>query len=242
MLQLANEIKNILNLTREPAGVKFAKKQDIIGLMDRYDHETKNRYCQALMRAGNGEKIMITAQNISCPASAAAFGLKPLPEMLSTGMMLYNMGLFASPEIGKKAMDGMTRLSPNEYQAVLLSPLANIELQPDVVVLESAVEHLMWTALAAIYKTGERLHFNSAIFQATCVDATVIPFVTGNINVSLGCYGCRDATNIDDGEGLIGIPFNKLGEVMSNLQSLAEKPMIKARSKSAFQSFKGCGE
>lgn len=242
MLQLANEIKGILNLNREPVGVKFSKKQDIIGLMDRYDHETKNRYCQALMRAGNGEKIMLTAENISCPASAAAFGLKPLPEMLSTGMMLYNMGLFASQEAGKKAMDGMTRLNQNEYQAVLLSPLADIEVEPDVVVLESAAEHLMWTALASIYKTGERLQFNSAIFQATCVDATVIPFVTGKVNASLGCYGCREATNIQDGEGLIGIPFNKLRELTGDLRSIANKPMVKARSKSAFHSLKGCGE
>jgi uncharacterized protein (DUF169 family) len=99
MLQLANEIKGILNLNREPVGVKFSKKQDIIGLMDRYDHETKNRYCQALMRAG-----------------------------------------------------------------------------------------------------------------------------------------------IQDGEGLIGIPFNKLRELTGDLRSIANKPMVKARSKSAFHSLKGCGE
>lgn len=41
-----------------------------------------------------GKKVLITAENISCPASAAAFGLKPLPEMLAPGKMLFNMGLF----------------------------------------------------------------------------------------------------------------------------------------------------
>jgi uncharacterized protein (DUF169 family) len=81
--EMAAGLKNILNLEREPVGVKFLKENDRRSLKDTYDGETKTRYCQALMRAGNGKKIMVTGENISCPASAAAFGLKPLTEMLS---------------------------------------------------------------------------------------------------------------------------------------------------------------
>ncbi|PRR72558.1 hypothetical protein MHFGQ_24350 [Moorella humiferrea] len=239
--ELASKMKEILNLKREPVGVKFIKDTDKQVLKDQYDGETKTRYCQALMRAGNGEKILITAENISCPASAAAFGLKPLAEALATGQMLYNMGLFATPEAGKNAMGSMTRLKLGEYSGVILSPLANIEIQPDVVVVESFPEHLMWLALASIYETGERLEFNSAIFQATCVDATVIPFVTGKINCSLGCFGCREATNIEDSENLLGIPYDQLDYVVKNLEKLSLKPMVRARAKQAFHSFSGCG-
>lgn len=238
--ELALKMKEILTLKREPVGVKFIKDAEKGVLKDQYDGETKTRYCQALMRAGNGEKILITAANISCPASAAAFGLKPLPEALVTGQMLYNMGLFATPEAGKKAMDSMTRLQPGEYRGVVLSPLESIEVRPDVVVVESLPEHLMWLALASIYETGKRLEFNSAIFQATCVDATVIPFVTGKINCSLGCFGCREATNIEDGENLLGIPYDQLDYVVKNLEKLSLKPMVRARSKQAFHSFSGC--
>lgn len=75
ILDVNNKIKNILNVEREPVGVKFIKEGDLLKLKDQYDSSTKMRYCQALMRAGKGEKIMITADNIACPASAAAFGL-----------------------------------------------------------------------------------------------------------------------------------------------------------------------
>lgn len=242
LIDMAAKLKSILNLKREPVGVKFIKKIDKNSIKDSYDGVTKTRYCQALMRAGNGEKILVTAENISCPASAAAFGLKPLPEMLQTGQMLHNMGLFESLEAGKKAMDGMTRLEQGKYQAVLLSPLSNIEIEPDVVVIESEPEHLMWTALAYIFKTGERLTFSSAIFQATCVDSTVIPFVKDTINSTLGCYGCRDATNIEDSECLIGIPYSKVEEVVENLGKLSEKAMKKARAKDAYHSFSGRGQ
>lgn len=117
------------------------------------------------------------------------------------------------------------------------SPLSEIEVEPDVVLVESKPEHLMWMALAGIYKTGERLHFNTAVFQATCVDSTVIPFVTGKLNASLGCYGCRDATNIGDEECLIGVPYGQLSEIIQNLEELARKAMVKARSKEAYHLF-----
>lgn len=242
MIEAANKLKTILHVEREPVGVKFIKKDDLPKLNEHYDSQTKSRYCQALMRAGKGEKIMITAENIACPASAAAFGLKPLPEMLSSGQMLYNMGLFATPEAGAKAMAKMTRLNPGEYSAVILSPLATMEVEPDVVVIESKPEHLMWLALASIYETGERLEFNSAIFQATCVDSTVIPFISGRLNSTLGCYGCREATDVSDEENLMGIPYKELGSIVDNLEKLAAKPMKRVRSKEAFHVFRGCGE
>ena len=34
-------------------------------------------------------------------------------------------------------------------------------------------------------RTGERLHISTVAFQATCVDYTVIPFVTGKLNAIL---------------------------------------------------------
>lgn len=242
LIEMSTKLKSVLNLEREPIGVKFLKDTEKFTVGNEYDSTTKTRYCQALMRAGDGESILITSENISCPASAAAFGLKPLPEMLSSGQMLHNMGLFATLEAGKKAMEGMTRLNYGEYTAVMLIPLAKLEIEPDVVVIESKPEHLMWLALASIYETGERLHFDSAIFQATCVDSTVIPFVTQKLNSTLGCYGCREATNIKDEENLIGIPFANLESIINNLEQLAEKPMLRARSKEAFHSFSGCGQ
>ncbi|ADE36797.1 DUF169 domain-containing protein [Methanohalophilus mahii] len=241
MANFAKELKDILNLQRAPVGVKFLKAGEEVDFTGTYDAATKSRYCQALMRAGQEEKVLITAENISCPASAAGFGLKPLPEMLSSGKMLFNMGLFDSPDAGRNAMEGMTRLEQGKYAAVLLSPLENIEVEPDIVVIEALPEQLMWLSLASIYETGNRLEFNTAVFEATCVDSTVIPFVTGKLNSSLGCYGCREATDALDEENLIGIPYKEMERIIPNLQKLAAKPMKKARSKEALKSFSGCG-
>ncbi|MFN2340024.1 MAG: DUF169 domain-containing protein [Halanaerobium sp.] len=237
LVDISEKLENILGLERKAAAVKFIDDDFEEVELDNYDSETKTRYCQALMRAGKGEKIMITENNISCPASAAAFGLKKLPEKLKKGDMLYKMGLFKTKEAGENAMRSMTRLKGNEYSAVLLAPLAEANWEPDVVVLESKPEHLMWLSLASIYESGERLKFDSAIFQATCVDSTVIPFVEGRLNSTLGCYGCREATDIQRDENLLGIPYSKLEEITENLEEISEGAMQRARAKNVFAAF-----
>ena len=55
-----------------------------------------SRYCQLLMLAKKGQILMLTAEKIACPAAKAALGLGPLPEKISTGEMLYAIGLFSS--------------------------------------------------------------------------------------------------------------------------------------------------
>jgi uncharacterized protein (DUF169 family) len=95
----------------------------------------------------------------------------------------------------------------------------------------------MWINLASIHKTGGRLSFNSTVFQACCVDVTVIPYLTKNVNVSLGCYGCRDATDIADDECLVGIPIEKLEEILTSLKALSQKAMPEARQKRVYNHF-----
>ncbi len=42
----------------------------------------QHRYCQALMKARGGEHVILDGDGISCPAAAAAFGFRPLPQGL----------------------------------------------------------------------------------------------------------------------------------------------------------------
>lgn len=84
-----------------------------------------------------------------------------------------------------------------------------------------------------------RLSFNTAVFQATCIDVTTVPYSTGEVNASFGCYFCKDATDLTDEEGLIGTPGAKLNEIISSLEALSEKAIIKARSKGIYKLY-GC--
>ena len=175
MNEVAPLMKEILGLTYEPIAVKILAEKTQLG---GFDMPSERRYCQVLMGAREGKKLLITAENISCPAAAWALGLKePLPK-LSSGEMLAAMGIFGSARAAKHTLDTVPRLKMGKYQMVACCPLGQAPFEPDVVVIESAVEHLMWVVLADVFETGGRLDFSTGILQATCVDGTIIPFLT----------------------------------------------------------------
>ena len=225
-------LTNILGLTYQPIAVKFF--ENAVPL-DGFELPSNRRYCQILMGAREGKKYMLTAENIACPAAAWALGFKEPPLTLSSGEMPAAMGIFASAAAVRNTFATMPHLKMGKYKMVASCPLAEAPIKPDVVVIESAPEHLMWVSLAHIFGTGGRLEFNTAILQATCVDCTVIPFLTQKLNASLGCYGCREATNLTESECVLGFPIKDLETTVASLQRLNEKAIPRVRGKTVYK-------
>jgi uncharacterized protein (DUF169 family) len=92
-----NILIHSVELTSQPVGIKFYKAI--------FDDGTKevdaHRFCQLIMRARRGERLMLTKECISCPAAAAALGLKPLPRQLQDGTMLCGYGIFRTKDAVK---------------------------------------------------------------------------------------------------------------------------------------------
>ena len=228
----AERLQSILGLGRFPVAVKFVAQDEAVP--DGFTALPGRRYCQVLMEASEGVRALLTPDNIACPASAAALGFNPLPEKLETGEMLAAYGIFASREAGRNTIHSMPRLPMGRYQAVAACPLGETPYEPDVVVLESQPEHLMWLALASLRQTGGRLALSTAILQATCVDGTILPFMEQKLNASLGCYGCREATDMGEAECILGFPGRDLERIMAELGELAIKAMPRVRGKAVY--------
>lgn len=186
------------------------------------------------MKARRGEKVLLTPENLSCPAAAAAFGFRPLPEKISSGEMLFTLGLFADPPAAARTMALMPRLEPGTCQTVGLVPLAEAAAPPDVVVVEAEPEQLMWLALASLFHSGGRLSSETGVFQATCIDATVVPYLKQKLNFCLGCYGCREASDIGTEEAVLGFPGNELDGIGAALAALGGKALVRARAKGTY--------
>jgi uncharacterized protein (DUF169 family) len=232
MKEAADVIKEILGLTYEPIAVKFlTEKTQLVG----FEMPSERRYCQVLMGAREGKKLLLSVDNISCPAAAWALGFKEPPDKLSSGEMPFAMGIFASPAAVRNTFATMPRLEMGKYQMVACCPLVLAPFEPDVIVLESVVEHLMWVALANVFETGGRLEFSTAILQATCVDGTIMPFLKQKIHASLGCYGCREATNMTENECVLGFPIKDLEHIVNSLQKLNERAIPRVRGKAVYQ-------
>lgn len=233
----AHRIVQLLGLTSSLVGVKFIFSENEIP--QKVEKLYGHRYCQALMKSRHGKHTILDAEGIACPAAAAAFGFKPLPEGLKTGKGLVGFGIVNQESTGKTMFEGMTAIPHGELKALYLFPLETAEIEPDIVVVEDETEKLMWFALANLnFNGGKRVESSTAILQATCVDATTIPFVHQKFNMSMGCYGCRDATDIEPNETVLGFPFKYFKAIAENIEFLSQKAIPNSRGKNAYAMLK----
>ncbi len=233
---LSNRIVELTDLDFEPVAVYLPAPGASHRVFDGWKRLERHRYCQALMRARKGDSVVLSGEEIACPAAASAFGFHALPENLASGKGLVGFGIVQAPPTGKAMFDGMTRLEPGSVDFIAACPLSVAPSPPDVVVVEGATESLMWLLLAEVNRSGGKRQLGStAVLQATCVDATVIPMREQRMNFSLGCYGCREATDLDTAEAVLGFPGVLLGELAASLEGLADKAIPRSRAKRAFQ-------
>jgi uncharacterized protein (DUF169 family) len=225
-------LKQILGLGSSPVGVKLIYNET--SMPEQVEKLSGYRYCQALMKARHGEHVWLDSEGISCPAAAAAFGFKPLPEGLKTGKGLVGFGIVDKESTGQTMFEGMAKLPLGNMKALFLFPLESAEVEPDIVVVEDETEKLMWIALAYLnVKGGKRIESSTAILQATCVDATLIPYLEQKLNMSIGCYGCRDATDIGNNETVLGFPYKYFNPIIESLEHLNKKAIPNSRGKNA---------
>lgn len=239
----AVRIKAMAGLQSYPVGVKFIFIDKNVDISTNKDVETLNghRYCQALMKARGGKHVLLNKHGIACPAAAAAFGFKPLPDLLKSGKGLIGFGITKEENTGREMFNGMTTLEPEKLDSLYLFPMESANLEPDIVIIEDQVEKLMWIALAYLNaKGGKRIESSTAILQATCVDATTIPFLQNKMNLSFGCYGCRDATDIGVDEAVLGFPFADFMAVSEYIAFLETKGIPNSRSKKAYSNLESC--
>ncbi len=214
-------------------GVRFLGKNE--ELPDNATILDKHRYCQAIIKARKGESLILKGESISCPAAAAAFGLRPLPEGLKSGKGLVGFGIVSDEAVGQEMFKKMPRLKPGQVVNLYLFPLEKADQIPDIIIVEDNPEKLMWISLAYLNAVGgERVTSSTAILQATCVDSTIIPFLEQRLNLGYGCYGCRDATDLGENEAVIGFPGSVLPSIMEHLEFLGQKAIPVSRSKKAY--------
>ena len=220
-----------LGLTYEPVAVTLiAKGQNI---PEGYAQPEKPiRHCQAIMRARHGESLVVTPDKQACPVGASSLGLTPVPAKVECGEFHFNMGMYASEEAAKNTIRQRPALETGSMIAVAVSPLSKAKIEPHVVVITGTPEQVFWLLPAAsTFSIGGRVTVDMAAIQASCADSTVLPYLTGKVNISLGCFGCRKTTDIAPEHMLVGIPMPKMQEIVSAVDKMRTGPIPKSRAK-----------
>ena len=228
--KIADKLVKLLDLRHEPVAVKVIKKGEKIP--EGFNEPEKNiRHCQSIMRARKGESFVIPAGKHACMVGASSLGLVPLPTKVKEGEFHSNLGMFDCSDAAANMICQRSEFEEESTIATVVGPLKEFKTKPDVVILVDLPETLYWLIPAATYFEGGRQAFSTAAFQATCVDSTIIPITSGEMNMSLGCYGCRRSTDIENDEMIAGIPYKNLEKMIEALEKISDGPMQKARQK-----------
>jgi uncharacterized protein (DUF169 family)/NAD-dependent dihydropyrimidine dehydrogenase PreA subunit len=225
----SDSLERVLRLRWKPVAVSLISKNTTLPSVPK--PRVKLRYCQSLMAARRGKSLLMTADCHACPDGTSILGLTEIPPKLASGELYIKFGKMASLQAARQMVEERPKLDARSIQATLATPLAKPILLPHVVVIVAQPEQMMWLCMAASFNTGKRFNFKVSGYNAQCVETTLIPYTSGQINISLGCYGCRASTDVGDDLMFMGVPFGEMASLVSGLEKLGAKAIPDSRAK-----------
>ncbi len=222
-------LERVLKLRWKPVAVTLIPKGDPMPHIP--VPRVRLRYCQSLIMARRGKSILMPPASHACMDGTSILGLTKIPEKLATGDVYMQLGKVANKEAALRLVQERPTLPEESIGATLATPLEAVVMRPDIVAIMAPPETMMWLCMSSTYYTGERSSFKMSSYNAQCVETTVYPYTTGEINMSLGCYGCRAISDLGDDAMFMGIPIDKLPLVIEGLEHLGKKAIPDARSR-----------
>lgn len=222
-------LERVLRLRWKPVAISLVPKG--AALPDVPKPRTKLRYCQSLMAARRGKSLLMTADCHACPDGTSILGLTEIPPKLASGELYIRFGKLATIEAARQMVAERPQLPQRSVQATLVTPLDKAVMPPDVIAIIAQPEQMMWLCMAAAYFTGKKFDFKVSGYNAQCVETTLLPYTSGKINISLGCYGCRASSDAGDDLMFMGVPYAQVPLLIEGLAELAKKAIPDSRAK-----------
>ncbi len=222
--EIAEDLKKYLGLTGSPVAIKLAKTKEGIpeGLAE--IPETI-RHCQMVNLARmEGRAFYATADKHQCAGGAWALGLKEITPSLKSGEFYYKLGKFSSWAACKRTIDRIPHLDTRETFATVYAPLEKISFTPNVVLIIAPPRAMLKLAQSSLFHLGGRVTAKMAGIQSVCSDATAQTYLSGKINISLGCDGSRKFSGIADQEMVMGIPAELLPAIGEAIKRVVSAP------------------
>lgn len=222
---ISKDLVQALDLQHEPVGVKlFWKGEPIWGDISFFEGNLKS-YCQALMLAGSGQRLLLTGEKMGCKLGTSVLGLEEETEgYLDDGVLeKYGVGLFGTEEASAETILKAAMLEKGKTSAALIAPLSSFEILPQVVVFTADSEQVMWLLYALNYEKGGRIDLpQSGGALGGCSDITVLPLQKNISNVTFLGLGCRLKSEIGPCHLMMGVPGGDLQTLHEHIVDMAK--------------------
>lgn len=225
----ADTLTEVLGLRWHPVAVSLIGADEPLPAVPQ--PEERLRFCQALMAARRGRALMMPVNRHACPDGTSILGLSPIPAKLASGELYILFHKLDSVEAAQRMVAERPSLPPRSVRATVTCPLDDARCEAQVVAVIGTPEQMMWLSMATSYYTGHRHDFHASGYNAQCVETTLIPLTSGEINISFGCYGCRASSDVDDSLMMMGIPVALMDDVVRGLRELGKRAIPQSRDK-----------
>jgi uncharacterized protein (DUF169 family) len=207
----------LLDLERKIVGIKIAHTKEEFDKFQATTAIAPISYCVAVKSATLGHAIKFKKDESGCGGSTRALGLTRPTEDFLNGKSGCSLGLYSDEKISAQVAKSMKRCEEDAY-GVIVKPLERFEEEPDVVLIVTNTRNCMRVIQGYTYFYGLQEKFCMTGNQAVCVEATAVPIVTEEMNISMFCSGTRFLAGWKDYEVVIGIPFYKFSRTVEGIR------------------------
>lgn len=199
------------------------------------------RYCQSMNAARRGVSLLMPANRHSCPDGTSILGLTGVPKKLASGEIYILFHKLDTKEAAARMVNERPMLPARSMDATCVCPLDDPHAKADVVVVFGTPEQMMWLSMATSYYTGHRHDFHASGYNSHCVEATLLPMTSKQINISFGCYGGRASSDLGDDMMMMGIPIELMDDVVRGVRELGKRVIPQERDKVYLFPMRGSG-
>jgi uncharacterized protein (DUF169 family) len=214
-------ISERLRLRSFPVAVKFLKKGEPFPEKTRRPSQMLRKrvaICQAVTMARlYGWVIGLAREDVICVPGSLAFGFSTMSDAAEGMARLFCEGGYSSgPEAGRREAGSIQKLAKDEYDALVLAPLARADFQPDTVVIYGNPAQVMRLTQAYTCAAGERVAGNFG-GKIECSEYLIAPFKLNAPRISIPGMGDRVFSMTQDDELVFSLPGGSLAQVVKGL-------------------------
>ena len=185
---------------KEPVGIERVKSPD--------------KHCYFVRRAREGAILYARNEDISCPLARFYLGLerknlrnlsRTLVKELSQTLVRWDDAI--DEKVALSYLNSGHCLKEGE-KYIIYFPYPTKNLKADVVIVIDNPQEIMALVQRFSRTTGKRIKASMSGIGAMCGECTAYPLITGQANVSLGCYGSRPGVNLKKEELFLAFPSN----------------------------------
>lgn len=221
---IAQELERCLRLRTKPVAVRMIREEKEIpdgAIRPLRDLSSHMSLCQAFSQARRrGMTIAMLKEDNWCFEPVVGLGLAAPPQEFLDGWNRYP-GTAKTLKAGSRWASQMPRFATGEYVGIVVSPLDQTRMEPDLIIVYCDPSQLTQIMIAVNWIDGNDV--TSVLSgHAACVYAIVPAVHNRNFQVTVPCIGDRKRAVAQETEMMFSLPWKRSRDLVDGLKALEQ--------------------